>query len=269
MNLKQALKKDLTKKELKLLPRAFDIIGNIAIFSEFPKELEKKEKIIGNKLIEINKNIKTVAKKTKQFSGIYRLRKLKIIAGKRTKTTIYKENNVILKLNIETCYFSSRLSTERQRIASLVKPKESVLVMFSGTGVYPIVISKNSKAKEIYGIEINPECHKFAKENVQLNKLTNIKLFQGDVFKVIPKIRKKFDRILMPLPKTAQEFLDLALKKARKGTIIHLYGFAHINDFPKAKKEIQKNKKVKLMKFIKCGQYSPRKYRVCFDLKVL
>lgn len=269
MNLKQALKKELTKKELVLLPRSFDVIGSIAIFSEFPSELEKREKIIGNKLIEINKNIKTVAKKTKKFSGTFRLRKVKIIAGKRTKTTLYKENNILLKLNVETCYFSSRLSTERQRIAGLIKPNEKVLVMFSGVAPFPVVIAKTSKAKEIYGIEINPACHKFAQENIKLNKINNIELFQGDVNRVIPKLKKKFDRILMPLPKTAEDFLGLALKVSKKGTIIHLYGFAHVNDFTKVKKEIKNNKKIKLVNFVKCGQYSPRKYRICFDLKVL
>jgi len=269
MNLKQALKKVLTKKELKLLPRSFDIVGTIAVFSEFPQELEKKEKIIAEKLIELNKNIKTVAKKTKQYSGIYRLKKTKILAGKRTKTTIHKENNIVLKLNIETCYFSPRLSTERQRISDLVKPKESILVMFSGIAPYPITISKNTKAKEIYGIEINPNCHKFAKENIKINKITNIKLFQGDVKKIIPKLRKKFNRIIMPLPKTGEEFLNLAFKVAKKGTIIHLYTFSHTNDFKELKDKYRKNKKVKLLKFVKSGQYSPRKYRICLDLKKL
>ena len=41
--LKQALKRKLTKKELLLLPRAFDVIGNIAIIN-LPRELRKKEK---------------------------------------------------------------------------------------------------------------------------------------------------------------------------------------------------------------------------------
>ena len=69
--------------------------------------------------------------------------------------------------------------------------------MFSGSGVYPVVISKNTKAKEIYGIEINPIAHKYAEENIKLNKLKNIKLFCGDVKKTIPKLNRKFDRIFL------------------------------------------------------------------------
>ena len=37
-----------------------------------------------------------------------------------------------------------------ERILTAVKNNERILVMFSGISVYPIVISKNSKAKEIY-----------------------------------------------------------------------------------------------------------------------
>ena len=130
MNLRQALKSKLTKKQLSLLSSSFSTIGSIAIFSDFPSELKTKEKLIAQTLLKLNKNIKTVAKKTKQYSGRYRLPKIKIIAGKNTKITTHKENNIILKLNIETCYFSPRLANERLRIAKQVKSKESILVMF-------------------------------------------------------------------------------------------------------------------------------------------
>ncbi|MBI2652913.1 class I SAM-dependent methyltransferase family protein, partial [Candidatus Woesearchaeota archaeon] len=43
-NLKYYLKNKLTNKELKLVPSSFDVVGDILIFSEFPKELAKKEK---------------------------------------------------------------------------------------------------------------------------------------------------------------------------------------------------------------------------------
>ena len=48
------------------------------------------------------------------------------------------------------------------------KPGEKVLVMFSGCAPYPVVIGRNTKAKEIYGIELNPLAHKFAEENVMI-----------------------------------------------------------------------------------------------------
>jgi len=272
--LKDLLKKKLTKKELNLVPSSFDIVGSILIFSDFPKELSKKEKIIGNEILKNYNQIKSIFKKTKKYSGKYRTPRLKLLAGENDKETEYKENNVRLKLNVEKVYFSPRLSEERKRIYHQVKNNENILVMFSGCGVYPLVIAKNTKAREIYGIEINPTAHKYAIENTKSNKTENkTKLFLGDIKKVLPKINKKFDRVLMPLPKGAENFLDLALDKLKKNGIIHFYSFAEENKYDKIKDKIKQEcekqkKKCKILKITKCGQFSPRVNRICVDFKV-
>lgn len=273
-NLKFILKNKLTKKEIELLPSSFDVVGNILIFSDFPKELRKKEKAIGDEIIKNFKHIKTVLKKTKKYSGKFRLPKLKIIAGERTKETIHKENDVLINLDVEKVYFSSRLSNERKRINTLIKKNERVLVMFSGCGVYSIVISKNSKPNEIYSIEINPVAFKYQEENIKLNKIKNIMPFKGDVKKIIPKINQKFDRILMPLPKGAEKYLDLALSKIKKNGTIHFYDFSEENKYENIVKNIEKeckkqNKKYKILNIVKCGQFSPRVYRICVDFKII
>ncbi len=261
----------ITKTEISLIPKSFDVVGDILIFADFPESLAKKEIEIGNYLLNKYKNIKVICKKTKKFSGKFRLSKLKIIAGERRKETLYKENNCSFKLNVETCYFSPRLGNERQRIYEQVKKGENILVMFSGIGIYAVEISKKSKAKEIMAIEINPNAHKYAIENLKMNKISNVKLYNGDVRKVIPKIKDKFDRILMPLPKDAYKFLDLAISKIKKNGIIHMYDFlAEEENSTMGIEKIEKMKvKYKLLRYAKCGQISPRKFRVCFDYKIL
>ncbi len=271
--LKDLLKRKLTKKELSIIPSSFDIVGNILIFSDFPKQLTKKEEIIGNEILKNYRQIKSVFKKTKKYSGKYRTPKLKLLAGENSKETIHKENNARLKLNVEKVYFSSRLSEERKRIFQQVKNNESVLVMFSGAAPYPIIISKNTGAREMIGIEINPIAHKYALENLKLNKIKNVKLMLGNVKREIPKLNKKFDRIIMPPPKDAGNFLNLALNKAKKNGIIHLYDFAEENKYEKISKNIEKeckkqNKKYRILNIVKCGQFSPRVYRVCVDFMV-
>jgi len=272
--LKDILGGKLTKKELSLVPSSFDMVGSIIIFSDFPKQLSKKEKIIGNEILKNFRHFKSVFKKTKKYSGRFRTPKLKLLAGESNKETIHKENNVRLKLNVEKVYFSARLSEERKRIAKKVRKNEKILVMFSGCGVYPLVIAKNTKAREIYGIEINPTAHKYALENVKLNKINNINLLLGDVKKVSPKIKEKFNRIIMPLPKGAESFLGLALNKIRKNGIIHFYSFAEENNYDRIKKIInneceKKKKKCRILDIVKCGQFSPRVYRLCVDFRVL
>ena len=160
--LEDLLKGKVTREELGLVPSSYDIVGSIIIFSDFPKELAIKERIIGEGILKLHKSIKTVCKKTKKYSGKYRLPKLKIIAGEKTKETTHKENNAVLKLDAEKVYFSPRLSTERKRIFEQIRKNEDILVMFSGIGVYPITIARNTAAKEIYGVEINPIAHKYA-----------------------------------------------------------------------------------------------------------
>ena len=273
-NLKFYLKNKLSEKQLQLVPTSFDVVGDILIFSDFPKELSKKEKLIGETILQTYHHIKTVLKKTKKYSGKYRTPKLKVIAGEKKKETMHKENNIFIKLDVEKVYFSARMSSERKRVAGLVRKNESVLVMFSGSGAYCLVIAKNTDCKEVYGIEINPMAHKYALENCKKNKLEGkVKLFLGDVRKVMPKLGKKFERIMMPLPKGGENFLDLALEYIKKSGTIHFYDFLHEGEFYKAEGKIKNaynksKKKYKIINVVKCGQYSPRFYRVCVDFRV-
>ena len=172
--LKQLFKKKNIIDQSEFVPSSFEIIGDILIFRP-NKNLKKKSlKIIAKKFLESNKNIKVVGIQKGAFEGKYRLRQIEILAGEKRKETLHKESGIKLKLNIEKCYFSPRSSNERLRIAKLVKLGEKILVMFSGIGVYPLVIAKQSKAKEIYGIELNKIAHNYGLENVKLNKLSNI-----------------------------------------------------------------------------------------------
>ena len=251
----------LTKKDLALIPKSFDTIGDIILFSEFPKT--KKEKQLGEYVLKKFPHIKVIAKKTEAHSGKYRLKKVKIIAGEKRKITLHKENGILLKLDIEKCYFSPRLANERMRIFNQIKKDETVLVMFSGISPYTILLAK--KAKEVYGIEANPIAHKYAQENVKLNKVPNVTLFKVDVKKIIPKLNKKFDRIIMPLPKTAESFLELALTKLKEKGIIHMYTFLKEEEM----KEIpQRFPRFKVPNITRCGQSSPSTFRVCIDLKL-
>lgn len=268
MRLKEVLEGKLNEKEERLLRQGFDTVGDIAII-EIPKELVKKERVIAQAVLKQHKNVKVVAKKLGGHEGKYRVQKVKILAGVKRTETVHKESGVICKLGVAKCYFSPRLGTERMRIAKQVKPEEKVLVMFSGVGIYPLIMAKHSQAKKIVGIEINPTAHKYAQENMLLNKAGGkIVLYKGDVRKVAPKIKERFDRIIMPLPKTAITYLDLAFKLANKKAVIHLYAFAREGKFDEVKeivgKKLKKGWKVKSV--TPCGQTRAREWRVCVGI---
>jgi tRNA (guanine37-N1)-methyltransferase len=276
--LKENLSKTLTPEEFSFVKTAHDIIGSIAIV-EIPTDLEKREKLIAETLLKVNPQIKTVLKKANIHEGVFRTQKMTYLAGINTKETLYKENNVTLKLDVEKVYFSIRLGNERKRIMQQINSREEILVMFSGAAPYPVVLAKNTKARHITGIEINPDGHKYGLENLKLNKITNVDLICGDVHEVIPKLKHdvpklSYDRIIMPLPKTADEFLDNALQVAKKGTIIHFYDFLPETEFDDAIKKIEeacKRRKLKhkILEIVKCGQHAPHIYRICVDFRIV
>ena len=273
-SVKELLAHDLSMDELELVNRSYDVVGDIIIL-DIPKELISKEKKIADAILKMNKSAKTVLKKAGIHEGEYRTQKMQFLAGEDRKETIHRENNVLMKLDVEQVYFSPRLSNERKRIMTLVQSGETILVMFSGCAPYPVVISKNTKAQEIIGVELNPFGHAYGIENIFLNKCKNVKLISGDVRTIVPKLNMKFDRILMPLPKQADTFLDVALAISKKGTIIHLYDFVMESDFPKITVDKIENAckqaklKYKVLDFVKCGQHSPKFNRVCVDFQII
>jgi len=92
--------------------------------------------------------------------------------------------------------------------------------------------------------------------------------------KTIAKMHKEFDRILMPLPMGAEDFLPVALQSIKKGGTIHFYDFLHQSEIPnKSIRKIERackkaKRKCKIIRTVKCGQYSPKRFRVCVDFNV-
>ncbi len=276
MNLKDALKGKLTRKEFSLLNTSFDIVGSrekaVAII-EIPEELEKKERIIGRALLQVHKNVKSVLKKSSERKGAFRLRDYKLIAGSRNTEVMHRESGCAFALNPKKTYFSVREGTERERLANQVKDGEKILVMFGGVAPFPIVMARR-KHMHAYSVEINPEAHKYACENVLLNKVGDrVVPVLGDVREVCKTFGEKFDRITMHLPEKASEFLDVAFACSKKGTVIYLYGFEEENGKElekKAKKMAKKSgTKIKITGKRKILPYSPRNYKVCLEIKVL
>lgn len=216
----------LSDSDVAKVIRSYDCVGDIAIV-EIPVELISKQGIIAQAIMAQNGHIKVVARKDSPMLGKYRVRKLTVIAGEKRTTTVYRESGCSFAFDVAKVYFSVRLSHERLRIASLVKPKEKVLVLFAGVGPFAIVIAKQKPKTQIVGIELNPVAVKSFERNILLNKTTNVKAILGDVKKVVPqKYRGWADRIAMPLPHSAGDFLDAALIGANsEGCTIHFYGF--------------------------------------------
>ncbi len=250
---------------MKKIPQ--DIVGNIAIL-KFPKRTFKIIKILkAREFLKSHKNITTVVEKTGKFSGQLRIPTTKHLAGEKTYTAIYKENNCTFKFNINKTYFSPRLSNERKiiadQVAKLAKSNSRILIMFSGIGPYPITTAKKliqtKKKFHIFANELNQNAIQEIKENIRINKLQNkITILPGDANKI--KSKEKFDIILMPRPNLKDTFLKTAIKLSKSGTTIFYHGFG-IKD--KVLNEIKKDTKNSIGKINirKAGDIGPYKFR--------
>ena len=256
----------------------YDVLGNIAIL-KFDKDTgARAKKVIAMKFLQDNKNVRTVLEKTGKFKGRLRVQETKHLAGERTKEALYKENGCVFRLNVDTCYFSPRLSSERLEIAKKVKKFERVLVMFGGVGPFGVVIARNQKVARVVSVELGRECSKYAQINVKRNKLVGkLEIIQGDVRKKVPLLSEMFDRIVMARPNLKDSFLDTAFGAIKKGGIIHYYGFYQEDEAKKALKELieseakKAKKKVRIQRIKKAGSggIAPYKFRYRADVKLL
>lgn len=255
--------------------RSFDVIGNIAVLKK-----DRGNRKRAYEILKQNKNIKTIVEKIERVKGRLRTLKTRHLAGEKTKEALHKENGCVFRLNIDTCYFSPRLSSERQRVAEKIKKitrirEKEVLVMFAGVAPFPVVIAKIAHPKNIVAIELGRECCRYAAVNVKLNKLKNIEIMQGDVKRIIPKLkRKKFEIIVMPRPQLKDSFLKEAFSVAKKGAIIFYYDFCKEEELAKILEKIKveakkAKKKIKIFEIKKAGDIAPYKYRYCVELKVI
>jgi tRNA (guanine37-N1)-methyltransferase len=208
---------------------SYDIVGDIAVIRVPGDDVENAKKVADEILKLYRCNIKTVFMQISAVQGDFRVRQLKFLAGENRTVTVYKEHKCFFRVDVERCYLSPRLLFEHKRISALVTPGEVVINMFSGVGCFSILIAKTSASK-VYSIDVNPVAYEYMQENVQLNQVSNyvVPLF-GDSKEIITsQLQGVADRVLMPLPELAFEYLPYALSALKSsGGWIHFFDFQH------------------------------------------
>lgn len=262
------------------MSRSFDVIGSkeraVAIVEIADEEKGREKEIVGE-IMKKQKSVKSVLKKESMREGEYRTRKYKLIAGDKNTEVLHKEHGYALKLDPQKAYFSVRESTERQRIAKQVKAGELVMVMFAGVGPYAIAIAKSQPGVEkIIAVEINPDAVEYMKHNIRINKLSHkVAAVLGDVRTACKKWYEKCDRVVMPLPLGAEDFLDIAARCAKPDGTIHFYSWGGKGSlYNAAEKAIDESLKNLNREYKITGRrivlpYAPGRYKVCVEFKVL
>jgi len=269
-SLREALEGVLRPQELAQI-RAFDLVGDIAIL-RLPEELLGKKTLIGEAVLKVHSNVKTVLLQTSPVSGVYRTRGLEFVAGEPKTETIHRESGCLFRVDLAKSYFSPRLSFDRLRIAKLVREGEVVTNLFAGVGCYSIILARHSPASKIYSIDLNPEAYRYMCENVRLNRVGDKVIpILGDAREAVKGIEKA-DRVLMPLPEKAREFLDTALTALKpEGGVVHFYDFGREPDPFSPSLHFLKEKsgrRVELLGARKLRSYAPRCYHIVLDVAI-
>ena len=260
--------RNLINTEMKdKLPSSFDVVGDVAIVKVPDDILELKEQIgaailqtVGVRTVMMDSGVK----------GELRIRDLERIAGTGSSETVHKEFGVRMATDPSKVYFNPRLATERMRVASLVQSGEIIIDMFAGVAPFPLVISKHSNAKMVYAIDLNEDAKGFMDRNIEMNKVTNVIAMQGDARSVMKDLPKA-DRIIMNLPQSAFEFLDLALSNINKNGTIHLHKIMDRSDLSAFTETLVKNAKengfgIRIKETIELKTYSPTMSVYVFDI---
>ena len=229
---------DVPEDLRKDLPSSFDVVGDVAMI-KIPDELWEYRTQIGEALIKVNKNIRVVFHDY-GVKGDFRIRDLEKIAGEGTSETVHKEFGVNLYTDPSKVYFNPRLSSERSRIAQMVKDGDVVIDMFAGVAPFGTVIGKLSHPKVVYSIDLNPKAEHFARINAEKNHVDCIVPMTGDSSKLIYDLPEA-DHVIMNLPQIADRFLRYALDRMHAGSVAHMYKIIERADFPDFCKKLEKD----------------------------
>jgi len=252
------------------LPTSYDVVGDILLI-KLPQHLLNYQHKIGKSLLKSDKNIRTVCV-IEPVAGEFRTRNIKIIAGVKRTITTHKEYGLTFDVDIKKSYFSSRLATERKRIANLVKPNEIIVDMFAGVAPFSIMIAKYAHPKMIYAIDKNKDAATLAKKNIiRNNVLDKIDSIHADAKDIHLHVKQKADRIIMNLPFSAYMFFSYALKIAKPHAIIHYYDILkdkevqdRINKLKKRAKE--RGYALSKVDVKKIKTYAPREFYIGMDI---
>jgi tRNA (guanine37-N1)-methyltransferase len=228
----------------------------------------------------VSKNVKTVLAQESPVAGDFRLRRLTHVAGENKTSTIHKESSCVFSVDVASCYFSPRLSHERMRIARMVKPNETVVNMFAGVGCFSVIIAKHANPAKVVSIDVNPAAVQFMQENIRLNRVYHkVTPLLGDSKEIVnSRLQRVADRVLMPLPEKALEYLPCAVSALKaSGGWIHYYDFEHAkkNEDPAEKTKLKVAEKLARLGAAFAVPYSrvvrstgPNWYQVVLDMHV-
>lgn len=250
---------------------SYERIGDIVVISELSEDISKQEAVEG--ILEHNPNLDSIILKTGKLSGEFRVGNYEMLYGEGTET-VHKEHGTQIKVDPTEMFFSEREGTERKRIFESVQEGEKVLVMFCGVGPFPVTIARNARPEKVVGIEKNPKAVNYARENIELNNVSDeVEILQGDVKNVCPNLGC-FERVLMPSPTNSLEFVEEAIDCTCENGVLVVYSIQHkdnmyeevIEVVEQVAENMDRNVRVSEKRVV--SDFSPAKRKVAVEFEI-
>jgi tRNA (guanine37-N1)-methyltransferase len=189
-----------------------------------------------------------------------------VLAGRET-VTLHREFGFSYRLDVAKVFFNSRLSYERNRIASKVLPGENVIVPFCGVG--PFVVPLAARGAKVLAVEMNLDACRWLAENIRRNGVEdNVVIIRGDAFsasRMLKMPKMQFDRAVVPAPYGMDHILESIAPLVKSGGAVHFYTF-------KKQRQIEgliakyRNMGFHVELSRQCGNVAPGVSRWVFDL---
>lgn len=255
--------KDLVPEDiLKLIPRSYDIVGDIALIN-LPMEVLSYGGLVGNAILALNKNVRAVYA-VGITVGDFRVRELIHIAGEEKTSTIHKEYGIKIYVDLKNAYFNPSLSEEHRRIANKVVNGESVLDLFTGVGPFTLHILCGRRAY-VLANDLNYHATECLRKSLELNgKAVKgvVDIVNSDASELLNSIKGEFfDKAILNLPHKSTYYLGKTLNIVKRGGRAYTYVVAKTK--PEAVNEVLNTittQKYEICEPVKVLDYAPHKY---------
>ncbi|XP_043110816.1 tRNA (guanine(37)-N1)-methyltransferase isoform X2 [Puntigrus tetrazona] len=224
----------------------FSRVGHIAHVNLRDHQLPYRN-LIGQVIIDKNPGVTYVVNKTNTIDSTYRNFQMEVLAGESSMVVKIRENGVFYEFDFSRVYWNPRLSTEHERIISLLQRGDTIVDVFAGVG--PFAIPAARRGCNVLANDLNPESFHWLQHNAKLNKadrkITSFNMdgrdfIRGPLRERLPALMKGSQKIhvVMNLPSLALEFLEAfrgllgpeADQSLDNMPQVHCYGFSKADD---------------------------------------
>ncbi|XP_072533375.1 tRNA (guanine(37)-N(1))-methyltransferase [Salminus brasiliensis] len=227
----------------------FSRVGHIAHMNLREHQLPYRN-LIGQVIIDKNPGVTCVVNKTNTIDSTYRNFQMEVLAGESNMVAKVKENGVVYEFDFARVYWNPRLSTEHERVVSLLRREDAVFDVFAGVGPFSVPAAR--RGCRVFANDLNPESYRWLQQNTKLNKveakvttfnLDGREFIRGPLRERLPELMKGSAgiHVIMNLPALALEFLDafrgLLGQEPDRGNScgsnlpqVHCYGFSKEDD---------------------------------------